>query len=435
MQLWERAYLYVRRKKRQSLLLGITIFLLSSFSVTGLLLHSVTDFAVTQTRESLSGAFRIAPDMRNRDNVRVSDEGGQTKITYIGQPLNEEVADTVQRTQQIELYNAVIKENGLLQGDIKLIDYNGKYQDDPIAMRLISIEANTDSLYSADFQRERLRLSDGEQIRAEDKYAALISKDLALQNAWKIGDKIQLLPYGNPSGQEVWVTIKGLFQVEEEQQNTDVAAPVHLLENRIFLDMASARHLTADPGADYIDFFVDDPAQVAAMIKEIQKISNINWNCFAITPKIDEYEKIANPLASMTVLLNTLLAVTGIMSIAALALIQILCHKARVHETGILLSTGISKKEILLQHFSEMILISSAAFILSSALCLFGWNGISDLFVRMTMLNINGKLDAALTAKTIAATFGYGILILFLSVLLSDLWLMRLNPKKILSKT
>ena len=157
MQLWERAYLYVRRKKRQSLLLGITIFLLSSFSVTGLLLHSVTDFAVTQTRESLSGAFRIAPDMRNRDNVRVSEEGGQTKITYIGQPLNEEVADTVQRTQQIEFYNAVIKENELLQGDIKLIDYNGKYQDDPIAMRLISIEANTDSLYSADFQRERLR--------------------------------------------------------------------------------------------------------------------------------------------------------------------------------------------------------------------------------------------------------------------------------------
>ncbi|MCI9141954.1 MAG: hypothetical protein HFH87_04935, partial [Lachnospiraceae bacterium] len=199
MQLWERAYLYVRRKKRQSLLLGITILLLSSFSVTGLLLRSVTDFAITQTRESLRGVFRIAPDMRSRENVKVSEADGQTNITYIGEPLNEEIADLIQKTQQIELYNAVIKENGLLQGDIKLIDYNGKYQNDPVAMRLISIEANTDSLHSADFQRERLELSDGEQIRAEDKYAALISKDLALKNAWKIGDKIQLSPYENPS--------------------------------------------------------------------------------------------------------------------------------------------------------------------------------------------------------------------------------------------
>lgn len=36
---------------------------------------------------------------------------------------------------------------------------------------------------------------------ADDKDAALISKDLALKNAWKIGDKIQLSPYENPSGQ------------------------------------------------------------------------------------------------------------------------------------------------------------------------------------------------------------------------------------------
>ena len=49
------------------------------------------------------------------------------------------------------------------------------------------------------------------------------------------------------------------------------------------------------------------------------------------------------------------------MSIAALALIQFLCHIARVHETGILLSAGKSKWEILTQRMTEMILITVLA--------------------------------------------------------------------------
>lgn len=325
MRLWERAYLYVRRKRRKSLLLCITIFLLSSFSVTGLLLRSVTDLAITQTRESLSGAFRIAPDMQNRENVKINEVDGQTVIRYTGQPLNREIADIIQNiiqgTQKTSAYNAVIKENVLLRGNIRLIDYNGKYQDDPVAMHLISLEADTSSLYSADFQRERLKLSEGGHITTDDRYAALVSRNLAVQNDWKIGDEIQLSPCENSTGQETRVTIKGLFQIEEKQRNLDVAAPVHLLENRIFIDITSAGYLTDAAGADYMDFFVDDPVQVAPIIEKIQNCRDINQKCFVVTANIDEYEKIANPLLNMTVLLNTLLAVTGAMSIAVLSLI------------------------------------------------------------------------------------------------------------------
>ncbi|MDE6608006.1 MAG: ABC transporter permease [Lachnospiraceae bacterium] len=433
MQLWKRATLYVHRKKRKSILLCLIIFVLSSLCVIGLLLRSVTDLAIAQTRESLSGAFRIAPDMQNRENVRLSEADGQTNVTYIGEPLNDEIADTIQRTQQISAYNAVMKENVLLQGNIRLIDYNGKYQDDPAAMRLISIEADTGSFYSADFQRGRLNLSDGEHITTGDEYMALISRNLAIQNDWKIGDKIQLSPCENHAGQEISVTIKGLFEVEEKQQNTDVAAPVHLLENRIFIDMISAGYLTDAADADYIDFFVDDPAQVVPIMEEIQKIEGINWNSFTIMASIEEYEKIANPLINITVLLNTLLTIIGALSIVVLALIQNFFHKAREHEVGIMLSIGISKTEIVLQHFSEMIIIALASFILSFAFCLFGWDNISMAVLKMTDINMNMKIDVVLAVKTIITTSVCGMIVLFLSVFFSNLWLMRLSPKKILS--
>jgi len=139
MQLWERAYLYVRRKKGKSLLLFITILLLSSLSMVGLLLRNITDLAIIQTRQSLSGAFRIALDMQNRENIKVSEVNGQTNISYIGEPLNEKIVETIQTRQNIDVYNAIIKENVLLQGEISLVDFNGKYQDDPVAMHLISV--------------------------------------------------------------------------------------------------------------------------------------------------------------------------------------------------------------------------------------------------------------------------------------------------------
>ncbi len=434
MQLWRRAYRYVRRKKGKSLLLFFTVFLMSSFLITGLLLRSITELAITQTRQNFHGAFRVAPDMRNSENIKVGVSDGETRITYIGEPLNQEIADVIKSSQNIDTYNAVIKENVLLQGDISLIDLNGKYQGDPIARRLISMEADTCSIYSADFQRERIRLIEGEPIVASDKYAAVVGKELAEKNHWEIGDKIQLSPCEGCAGQEISVTIKGLFEVEENQRDKDIAAPVHLLENRIFIDMISAGLLLDAAGADYINFLVDDPAEVETIIEEIQQIKKINWKNFAITAENGEYEKIANPLINISILLKILLIVTGAMSAAVLSLIQNLFHKAREHESGILLSIGITKTEIMLQHFTEMLIIALASFVLSAALCFSVQNSIGKTIYDMAVSGAEMKLNLVLVAGTIITAFGCEMPVLFLSVLFSDLWFMRLSPRQIFSK-
>ena len=96
MQLWKRAYLYVQRKKGKTLLLVVTIFFLTSFGVIGLLLRFVTNLAIAQTRQSLDGAFRIAPDMKNSENVKMSVVDGQTIVNYIGEPLDNKIVEAVQ---------------------------------------------------------------------------------------------------------------------------------------------------------------------------------------------------------------------------------------------------------------------------------------------------------------------------------------------------
>lgn len=212
MGLWKRAGLIVRRKKGKTLLLFFVIMLLSSFGVWGMLLRSSADLAMVQTRQSLKGAFRITPDMQNRENVEVDQREGQTSIRYTGEPLNERVAEAVASARDIEGCNMVIRQDAMIQEDISLVDFNGNYRDNPEAMRLVSVEAHTEGRYAEDFQKGRLRLTDGELAASGDEFAAVISEKLAAQNGLEIGDEIRLSPQEGAAGQEVSVTVRGCFR-------------------------------------------------------------------------------------------------------------------------------------------------------------------------------------------------------------------------------
>lgn len=427
MGIWQRAHFYVRRKAGKSILLLLVMLLLFSFVMAGLLLHHTTDLAIRKTRQNLGGGFRIAPDMQNRENVMITETDGQTSVAYIGAPLDEALIQAVRARQEISAYNAVLRGNFLLQEDLSLIDYNGIYRDDPVAAHLVSVEANTNPALSASFQKERVRLTGGGLTGGS---GAVISEVLANKNALRVGDEIRLFPREGHGGTPITVTIRGLFTVETVQQNTDVAAPVHLLENKIFIDTASGKALMGATGADYVDFFINDPAQVDQIIEGIKTIDGIDWTCFAVTASVEEYEKAAGPLLSMRELADTLLTVIAAVSIAVLSLIQALFNKNRQHEMGVMLAVGISKAEILLQRFLEILLIAIAALALSACIIFLIW----PLMGRSIYGDIVVPLDTVSMIAIFAETVLCGVLVLLFSTALSSLGTMRLSPKEILSK-
>lgn len=425
MGIWQRTYLYVRRKAGKSILLLLVMLLRFSFVMAGLLLHHTTDLAIRQTRQNLGGGFRIAPDMQNRENVMITEADGQTSVAYIGAPLDEALIHAVRAGEKLNAYNAVLSGEVLLQEDLNLIDYNGIYRDDPVAAHLVSVEADTDPALSTSFQKERVKLTD---CGLTGESGAVISEALANKNDLRVGDEIRLFPREGHGGTPITVTIRGLFTVEAVQQNTDIAAPVHLLENKIFIDAASGKALMGATGADYVDFFINDPAQVDQIIDEIKTIDGIDWTCFAVTASVEEYEKAAGPLLSMRELADTLLMVIVAVSIAVLSLIQALFNKNRQHEMGVMLSVGISKAEILLQRFLETIMVAVAA--LSVCTIFLIW----PLMGRSIYGDIVVPLDAVSMVAVFAETVLCGVSVLLLSTALSSLGTMRLSPKEILSK-
>lgn len=430
MRIWQRAALYVRRKAGKSVLMLLVMLLLFSFVMTGMLLYRAADLAIQQTRQTLGGGFRIAPDMQNQEHIIISEADGQTRVDYVGTPLDEALIQAVRAKDEINAHNAVLRGEILLQKDLRLIDYNGLYRHDPMAAHLATVEADTDPSLSFAFESALVKLSAGEM---PGESGAVISEALAKENHLTIGDEIALSPREAHAGQPVSVTVTGLFTVTADQQNTDIAAPVHLLENKIYLDMASGRALLGASGADYIDFLINDPAQVNQVIDEIRAINGIEWSCFSLTASVEEYEKAAEPLLSIRGLARTLLSVMVVASAAVLSLIQALFSTSRQHETGIMLSVGIAKGEILLQRFAEAVLIAAAALVLSAIATFLIW--------PLTGSSIAGRIEvmaaqtgAVPTIAMLAAAAAWGVVALLLSTVLSSVGVMRLNPKEILSK-
>ena len=175
------------------------------------------------------------------------------------------------------------------------------------------------------------------------------------------------------------------------------------------------------------------PRQVNQIIDEIRAINGIEWSCFSLTASVEEYEKAAGPLLSIRGLARTLLSVMVVASAAVLSLIQALFSTSRQHETGIMLSVGIAKGEILLQRFAEAVLIAAAALVLSAIATFLIW--------PLTGSSIAGRIEvmaaqtgAVPTIAMLAAAAAWGVVALLLSTVLSSVGVMRLNPKEIFSK-
>ena len=113
-----------------------------------------------------------------------------------------------------------------------------------------------------------------------------------------------------------------------------------------------------------VEFFVDDPRDIDKIAAQIQKL-DLDWSCFKLTVDNTAYEAVASSLTAMQNMVTGLIIGIVIVSIGILALILNMWIKQRTHETGILLSVGVSKAKIVAQYILETLMIAVIAFGLS----------------------------------------------------------------------
>ena len=195
--------------------------------------------------------------------------------------------------------------------------------------------------------------------------------------------------------------------------------------------------------------------KVTAKFKEI----SAEWNKYTIVKSEDTFLALSKSFDSLDKIINMILIGAIIAGAIILSLVLAFWIQGRIHETGILLSIGVSKFNIISQYIIELLLISILAFggsyfsskVISQNIgntivaqaskqavqdVQSGFGGFSlgnDVNSSLATRTVD-EIDVKIQAKEVVYVYIIGTGIIIISVVLSSASIIRLKPKEILSK-
>ena len=360
MNVLKRAFLYTTRKRWKSLILLLTLLIISTFVLTGLSILAAADQSALSLRQSVGGSIKLELDETSPNWTYQQGVGG-TMMGYTGTPITDADIEKVMSVPGVQDYN------GVGDGSVFAIDFSfisgfsfGAGSD---YSRLPSV---TNSEYFNYFRRGAFKLVEGRHITPEDDHAVLISTALAEYNGLRLGDTITVqCCYDVGDYPNVSLEIVGIYEVAVDDGAFHTTSTDK--RNRLIIDHKAMQEIMRRGSIQYdngVDFFVDDPKNIDAIAAEIRKL-DLDWSCFKLTIDNTAYEAVASPLTAMQGIVTGLIIGIVIVSTGILALVLHMWIKQRTHETGILLSIGISKMQIVTQYILETLMIAVIAFGLS----------------------------------------------------------------------
>lgn len=423
----KRAWLYVVRNPKRTVLLLILLVALMTISLLGLALYSASGDAVKELRSSIGGYFTI---QQSAEGTQKTDEQMFEQVCTL---------NNVSRVNGVDTYYMYCDGLDLIPGSYSGTGLPGEYVPKFVAC--------TSSELHERFVAVSYQLADGRQITPEDEHKAMVSKEVAELNGLSVGDTLHAGVVEGVSGwqpehagTQVDFEIVGIYSVTRSEPASPSTPESELQENVVFTDINTAKELYQikfpdRPAAQYnyssgIMLFLDDPAQMEQTIADLKAQPYADWDGFIISENNARYEQTADAIQKAETISFFLLIVILVLSVGILALILLMWTRERMTEVGILISLGISPKAITGQIVLENYYVALPSFLIFALLSL-GLSGvignaIGGLLQDIKLASYIGPAQLALVAVIAAA-------VIAVSVLLASISILRKKPKDILT--
>lgn len=416
MSIFNRAYLYIIRKKVRSSILFLIVTLISFFLLSGSVLNTTVNNISKNLYKDVNLGFNIeSADKSNKeiekDTLKKIEElkGITTKNYIFSKPVTVEGKKVVQENQNITL-------NDEIKNKSNLVMMNGI----------------TASKSNIDFKSEVLKLEKGRHIEENDNNKIMIHEKFAELNNVNLGDKIKL----SQEGKTLELEIVGIYS--GEKTNTFNGLSSDFIENTVYTDYKSSQELSnliANNKVTSVEYGVEDPTKLDDVIKAVE---NLGINNLRVSKSNKNYELVTSSVESITKITNMIRIGSVVVGVVILSLILMFWVRERTYEIGILLSLGTSKVNLVLQFIVEVLLVT--IFGLMIAL------GIEIATIKYLASNVGSVFSEELP-KTIAdelmkmSVNGIDIVnlvivmiaIVIISVVVALLPILKMKPKKILT--
>ena len=416
MSIFNRAYLYIIRKKVRSSILFLIVTLISFFLLSGSVLNTTVNNISKNLYKDVNFGFNIeSADKSNKeiekDTLKIIEElkGITTKNYIFSKPVTVEGKKVVQENQNITL-------NDEIKNKSNLVMMNGI----------------TASKSNIDFKSEVLKLEKGRHIEENDNNKIMIHEKFAELNNVNLGDKIKL----SQEGKTLELEIVGIYS--GEKTNTFSGLSSDFIENTVYTDYKSSQELSnliANNKVTSVEYGVEDPTKLDDVIKDVE---NLGINNLMVSKSNKNYELVTSSVESITKITNMIRIGSVVVGVVILSLILMFWVRERTYEIGILLSLGTSKVNLVLQFIVEVLLVT--IFGLMIAL------GIEMTTIKYLASNVGSifseELPKSIADELMKISFNgidivnlviVMIAIVIISVVVALLPILKMKPKKILT--
>lgn len=398
MNYWNRALCSVTRRKGKSVILFAVIFILGNVIAGSIAIQQSTANVEKKIKHDLGATVSV-----DFDYQKMMDEGK----TSTPPSLKVEDIKKMGESPYVKEFDYNVKSSLVVK---KIKTYEMKNAADFVGMpKLLNLKGNN-LLEPLDFKDKKVKLVEGRTFKQEEinsgKDVAIMSKKVAEENGFNVGDKVVLdslvVDYKQDGSQEELasqdhpVEIIGLFEptsvekkksdgkeqqgmneqfMETEQFNTlympnDAVMTINKAEFDKGKELLPERYKNADGTEATVDdmnqivpvYILKSPEDVEAFKEEAKSFIPEGYK---LTASTDQYDQVGGTFKKMSQISGYVVLLAIGATLLIISLVVILFLRDRKHELGIYLSLGETRAKVMQQVLIELLLISLVAMCVS----------------------------------------------------------------------
>ena len=417
MSIFNRAYLYIIRKKVRNSILFFIVTLISLFLLSGSILNTTVGTISKNLYNDVNFGFTIESiDKSNKeiekDNLKKINEviGVNQKNYLYAKSVNVVDKKVVQENQNITITEEMKNKSNL-----------------------VMMNGITSTKNNIDFKSEVLKLEKGRHIEENDQNKILVHEKFASMNNLNLGDKIKL----EQNGKTVEFEVVGIFSGEKTNNFEGLSSD--FIENTVYTDYNSSQKLldySSNNKVTSVEYGVNNPTELDDIIKNVE---SLGINNISVSKSNKNYELVTSSVESITKLTNMIRIGSVIVGVVILSLVLMFWIRERLYEIGVLLSLGISKINLILQFVVETLMVTIFGFLSALGLEFILLKYLSSNITKVFSEDLPKIISDELTKISINGSNIIGVIIVMItiviiSVVVALLPILKTKPKKILTQ-
>ncbi len=463
--MFKRAWLNIVRKPSKSIILFIIMFVMANLVLASLSISNAVDESTKYAMESIGGEVYLNVDMEQmRGEMSKGLSGGTSGFGDMTGVFDMDSLIGMRPSTNLEMINNISSSSYIVDYSYNVTvsgtaNYTLYESDEAYGrnMRSGGITGVNSYAFIDEVENNIISITDGTYFDESTDNGVMISYEVSLLNGFVVGDMISF--YHSETEELIEYEIIGIFSANSEGY-----------ENNVYMNIESASRLmteeqynNGDFSVNNVVYYLSNPEDSEAFINEANGKYDFEELGLILDIDMTTYEQMAGPIESVGGFADSILIAVIIASVLIVTLIINNSIKDRKYEMGVLMSLGAPKKNIIGQILIELLVVATVGFILSIGTSSIIANGISDSLLedQLTMseevsennfgrpqvggnmtrpgnslnsdVEVIEDINVSITVVEYSLLFVIGYLVLFISMIIPVVNIMKYEPKTILT--